>query len=112
MMCHFMYSNKLCTSRQDKLKLHGSLYTFDVLVCCLASVAGLEYAYANAPKSMRSLIMALYLSTVSVGTFLAMAVLPLTVDPMITWMYIILAMAVFGAGAALWSVPVQRKEAS
>ncbi|PYH40240.1 H+/oligopeptide symporter [Aspergillus saccharolyticus JOP 1030-1] len=78
---------------------------------CLASVAGLEYAYANAPKSMRSLIMALYLSTVSVGTFLAMAVMPLTVDPKITWMYIVLAMAVFGAGAALWSVPVQRKEA-
>ncbi|OJZ83582.1 hypothetical protein ASPFODRAFT_35061 [Aspergillus luchuensis CBS 106.47] len=78
---------------------------------CLASVAGLEYAYANAPKSMRSLIMALYLSTVSVGTFLAMAVLPLTVDPKITWMYIVLAMAVFGAGAALWSVPVQRNEA-
>lgn len=89
--------------------LQAPAYVLIALSECLASVAGLEYAYSKAPKSMRSLIMAMYLSTVSVGMFIAMAFLPLTVDPKITWMYIALGIGVFISGTVLWSVQIQLK---
>jgi POT family proton-dependent oligopeptide transporter len=77
-------------------------YTLVAISEILASVAGIEYAYAKAPKSMRSSIMAIYLSTVSVGIFVAMAVLPLTMDPRLTWMYVILGIGTLLAGVVMW----------
>ena len=71
----------------------------------LASVAGIEYAYAKAPKSMKSLIMAAYLSTVSVGVLIAAGVSPLTTDPKLTWMYCVIGIEVFVAGAVLFLFP-------
>lgn len=72
----------------------------------LASVAAVEYAYTRAPKSMKSLIMAVYLSTFSAGMLLAALVLPLTVDPKLTWMYFTLAIETLVAGTAIWFVPI------
>ncbi|KAE8358664.1 POT family-domain-containing protein [Aspergillus caelatus] len=70
----------------------------------LASVAGIEYAYTQAPKSMKSLIMAIYLSATSVGALLAMTVSPLTVDPLLPWLYVTLGLENFLAGGVLWFV--------
>ncbi|OKL60563.1 hypothetical protein UA08_03946 [Talaromyces atroroseus] len=71
----------------------------------LATVAGIEYAYTKAPASMKSLVMAVYLTTTSVGALLAMAVSPLTVDPKLVWMYITLSLGPLIAGVTVWFVP-------
>eukprot|EP00899_Mesostigma_viride_P028306 jgi/Mesvir1/8660/Mv02603-RA.1 len=42
----------------------------------LASISALEFAYANAPSSMRSLVMSLYLSSIAVGSIGGMALAP------------------------------------
>lgn len=70
----------------------------------LASVAGIEYAYTKAPVSMKSLVMAGYLSATSVGALLAMTVSPLTVDPLLPWLYVTLGLENFLAGGVLWFV--------
>lgn len=67
----------------------------------LAAVAGLEYAYAKSPQSLRSLTMSIYLSTVSLGALLAMAFSPLMTDPNLTWMYLTLGVETFIGGAIL-----------
>ncbi|KAH8696354.1 oligopeptide transporter [Talaromyces proteolyticus] len=72
----------------------------------LAAVAGIEYAYTKAPASMKSLVMAVYLTTTSVGALLAVAVSPLTVDPKLVWMYITLSMGPLMAGVTIWSAPI------
>ncbi|KAM5442617.1 hypothetical protein MferCBS31731_002496 [Microsporum ferrugineum] len=77
-------------------------YVLVALSEILASVAGIEYAYTKAPKSMKSLVMAVYLSTVSAGALVAMTVSPLTVDPRLTWMYVTLGIETLVAGAVLW----------
>ncbi|KMU75742.1 hypothetical protein CISG_04916 [Coccidioides immitis RMSCC 3703] len=73
-----------------------------VLPEILASIAGIEYAYMKASKLKKSLIMAVYLSTVSVGAIIAVAFSLLTVDPRLTWMYYItLGIETLAAGAVL-----------
>jgi POT family proton-dependent oligopeptide transporter len=81
-------------------------YMFIAAAEAFAAVAGIEYAYAAAPKSMKSIVIALYMSSASVGAILAMTVSPLTVDPKLPWMYGTLGMGVLLAGAVLWIVPV------
>ncbi|KAA8646630.1 uncharacterized protein ATNIH1004_008063 [Aspergillus tanneri] len=71
--------------------LQSPAYVLVAISEILASVAGVEYAYTQAPKSMKSLIMAVYLSAVSAGALIAMTVSPLTVDPKLPWI-------IFGLG--------------
>jgi dipeptide/tripeptide permease len=52
-----------------------------------ASITGLEYAYKKAPESMKSLVMALFLFTNCLGSVLQFALVSVTVDPKLTWMY-------------------------
>jgi POT family proton-dependent oligopeptide transporter len=86
--------------------LQTLVYVLIAISEILASVAGVEYAYTKAPKSMKSLVMAIYLLTVSVGTLLAMTVLPLTQDPKSVWMYLTLALGCFLAGTRIWLTPL------
>lgn len=83
--------------------LQAPAYILITIAETLASVAGMEYAYTKAPKSMRSLVMAVYLSTVSLGILIALAVSPLTADPKLGWMYFTFGMEAFLAGAVLLS---------
>ncbi|THC88582.1 hypothetical protein EYZ11_011973 [Aspergillus tanneri] len=85
--------------------LQSPAYVLVAISEILASVAGVEYAYTQAPKSMKSLIMAVYLSAVSAGALIAMTVSPLTVDPKLPWMYFTLGVENILAGAFLWIVP-------
>jgi len=50
----------------------------------LVSVTGLEFAYSQAPKEMKSLMQAYYLLTVSMGNVIVVIVasIPTTTDPM------------------------------
>jgi POT family proton-dependent oligopeptide transporter len=91
---------------QVSVFLQSPAYVLVAVSEILASVAGVEYAFTQAPKSMKSLIMAVYLSAVSAGALIAMTVSPLTVDPKLPWMYFTLGVENFIAGAFLWIVPI------
>lgn len=70
----------------------------------LLSVTGLEYAFTQAPPTMRSFVMAMFHFTNAGGTILAFAFTPLIVDPWITWLYWSLAVEVLLAGIIFWIV--------
>jgi proton-dependent oligopeptide transporter, POT family len=91
---------------QVSVFLQSPAYVLIAVSEILAAVAGIEYAYTQAPKSMKSLVMAIYLSAVSAGALIAMTVSPLTVDPKLPWMYLTLGVETFLAGAFLWIAPV------
>ncbi|KAF2865802.1 H+/oligopeptide symporter [Massariosphaeria phaeospora] len=91
---------------QVSVFLQVPAYVLMALSEIFAGVAGPEYAYTKAPKSMKSLVMAIYLSTVSVGVLLAMAVSPLTKDPKLVWMYLTLGVGCLLAGVGVASVPL------
>lgn len=47
----------------------------------LAYVAGMEYAYTKAPKSMRSIVSSLFLLTCTIGSVLGITLSPVSKDP-------------------------------
>ena len=51
------------------------------------TITGLEYAYKKAPESMKSIVMALFLLTNCVAALLGFALVSVTVDPKLVWMY-------------------------
>ncbi|KAF2711821.1 DNA repair helicase [Pleomassaria siparia CBS 279.74] len=53
----------------------------------LASITGLEVAYAKAPENMKSFIMSLFLLTSAFGSALGIILAPLAKDPGLVWMY-------------------------
>lgn len=57
----------------------------------LASVTGLELAYAKAPENMKSFIMSLFLLTSAGGSALGILLAPLARDPYLQWLYFGLA---------------------
>lgn len=69
-------------------------------VFCLTT--GTEYAYNNAPKSMKTLVQAIWLAMAGIGSCLALAFTPVTKDPHLVTMYAILAGLLGGATILLW----------
>ena len=68
----------------------------------LASITGLEVAYAKAPENMKSFIMSLFLLTSAGGSALGILIAPLARDPYLQWMYFGLAVAAAGTGVVFW----------
>jgi dipeptide/tripeptide permease len=66
----------------------------------LASVTGLELAYAKAPENMKSFIMSLFLLTSAGGSLLGILIAPLAKDPFLQWLYFGLAIVAMGTGVA------------
>ncbi|KAF2274788.1 peptide transporter-like protein PTR2 [Westerdykella ornata] len=66
----------------------------------LASITGLELAYAKAPKHLKSFIMSLFLLTSAFGSALGMLLAPVAKDPHLVWLYAGLACTAAIAGAA------------
>lgn len=79
-------------------------YFFIAISEIFASITGLEYAYTKAPASMKSFIMSMYLFTTALGSALALALTPVSVDPKLTWMYTGLAAATFITGVGFWFI--------
>ncbi|KAF2739581.1 peptide transporter-like protein PTR2 [Polyplosphaeria fusca] len=73
-------------------------YVLVALSEVLASVTGLELAYAKAPANMKSFIMSLFLLTSAGGSALGMLIAPLAKDPDLVWFYTGLACLAFAAG--------------
>lgn len=68
----------------------------------LASITGLELAYAKAPANMKSFIMSLFLLTSAFGSALGMLLAPVAKDPQMVWLYAGLALTAAVAGVAFW----------
>jgi len=70
----------------------------------LASVTGLELAYAKAPENMKSFIMSLYLLTSAGGSALGILIAPSARDPHLVWLYAGLAgLAGLAGGLFHWT---------
>ncbi|PWN26018.1 putative PTR2-Di-and tripeptide permease [Jaminaea rosea] len=67
-----------------------------------ASVTGLEYAFTKAPKSMKSMVMALFLFMTAISNAVGEAFLPLSEDPLLVWNYGVFAVASFIAAIVFW----------
>ncbi|KAI9029424.1 MFS peptide transporter [Hyaloraphidium curvatum] len=67
-----------------------------------ASITGLEFAYSRAPASMKSVVMALFLLTSAFGSALGFALVPVSQDPYLTWMYGSLAIVAGIVGVLLY----------
>jgi dipeptide/tripeptide permease len=77
-------------------------YIFVALSEILASITGLELAYAKAPENMKSFIMSLFLLTSAGGSALGILIAPLARDPYVHWLYFGLATAAAGTGFVFW----------
>ncbi|CAF1059108.1 unnamed protein product [Adineta steineri] len=62
-------------------------YFFIALSEIFASITGLEYAFTQAPSSMKSIVMSLFLVTSAFGSALNFTLIPVTVNPKLLWMY-------------------------
>ncbi|KAF2653461.1 peptide transporter-like protein PTR2 [Lophiostoma macrostomum CBS 122681] len=90
---------------QDKYKpneIHvawqSPAYILVALSEILASITGLEVAYAKAPENMKSFIMSLFLLTSAFGSALGMLLAPSAKDPYLVWLYTGLAATAAVAG--------------
>ena len=75
--------------------LQVPIYILVAIAAIFAYVAGMEYAYTKAPKSMRSIVSSFFLFAETVGALLGIALSPVSKDP---WMVILYASV---GGAAL-----------
>ncbi|KAF9438976.1 peptide transporter ptr2 [Entomortierella beljakovae] len=62
-------------------------YFFIAISEIFASITGLEFAFTNAPASMKSVVMSIFLFMNCLGALLGFAFLPMTKDPLLLWMY-------------------------
>lgn len=69
-----------------------------------AAITGLEYAYMQAPASMKSIIMSFLLFTTAIGSALNFALLPVTVNPRLLWMYTSLSIVAAAVGIIFYIV--------
>jgi proton-dependent oligopeptide transporter, POT family len=63
-----------------------------------AVITGLEYAFMNAPSSMKSIVMSIFYSAKAVGSALNLTLIPVNTDPKLLWMYVSLAIVTFVIG--------------
>ncbi|SPO30545.1 probable PTR2 - Di- and tripeptide permease [Ustilago trichophora] len=76
----------------------------------LASITGLEYAFSKAPKSMRSLVMSIFLFTSAISSALQQAFIALSEDPNLVWSYTVFGCIAF-AGFIGFSISFRKLDA-
>ncbi len=79
-------------------------YFFIAISEIFASITGLEYAFTQAPASMKSIVMSLYLLTSAIGSLLNFTLVPVTVNPKLLWMYASLSIMSFSVGILFFLV--------
>jgi len=99
---------KISEGKYSPNKIHVAwqtpAYMLIALSEILASITGLEFAYAKAPETMKSFIMSLFLLTSAGGSALGMLVAPLARDPHLQWLYAGLGVAAAGAGFVFYRI--------
>ncbi|KAI8939276.1 hypothetical protein NX059_005102 [Plenodomus lindquistii] len=88
-------AGKLAGGKLEPNQIHvawqAPAYVLVALSEILASVTGLELAYAKAPENMKSFIMSLFLLTSAGGSLLGILIAPFATDPHLQWLYFSLA---------------------
>ncbi|KAM3082384.1 peptide transporter ptr2 [Clarireedia jacksonii] len=84
--------------------LQVPIYFGGALTEVLCLTTGTEYAYNRAPKNMKSLVQAIWLSMSGIGSLLALALSPLSDDPRLVILYSLLAGLLGVATVALWLI--------
>lgn len=82
--------------------LQVPIYFASSLAEVFCMTTGTEYAYNRAPKSMKSLVQAIWLAMAGIGGCLALAFSPIADDPKLVIMYSILAAILGVATGLLW----------
>lgn len=87
---------------QISVFLQLPIYFGGALAEVFCMTTGTEYAYNNAPDSMKTLVQSLWLAMAGIGSCIALAFTPLTGDPHLVTMYAILTGLLGGATILLW----------
>ncbi|GKT49481.1 putative peptidoglycan-N-acetylglucosamine deacetylase [Colletotrichum spaethianum] len=66
-------------------------------------VTGLELAFTQAPKNLRSVVSALFWLTIGVAAAICIALAPVSQDPYLVWMYGSLGIVGFVSGCAFYA---------
>jgi len=91
-----------CTGTQTFVFPNGSgvnvftqvpVYFFIAISEIFASITSLEFAYAEAPKTMKSLVMAFALFQTALGSLLGMILTPVVTEPNFGWLFLSFAIA-------------------
>lgn len=97
-------ANDRTIPNQISVFLQIPIYFGGALAEVFCFTTGTEYAYNQAPKSMKTLVQAIWLTMGGVGACLALAFTPLTKDPNMVTMYAILTGLLGGASFLLWII--------
>ncbi|OCL07987.1 hypothetical protein AOQ84DRAFT_398180 [Glonium stellatum] len=87
---------------QVSMFLQAPIYMLGGLADVFCIPTGTEYAYNQAPRSMKSVVRALWLATAGVGACFAMAFTPVAKDPHLIVMYACLAVVMGVTTVAFW----------
>ncbi|GAA5973688.1 hypothetical protein JCM11641_005080 [Rhodosporidiobolus odoratus] len=110
---HFIYAKSVCGTSAATCDAEPFVPTLNVWIQTpsyvlialseiFASVTSLEYAYTKAPKSMRSMVMAVGLFTTALAAAIGEAFISLSEDPLLVWNYGVMAVLAFIGGVAFW----------
>jgi POT family proton-dependent oligopeptide transporter len=66
-------------------------------------ITGLELAFTQAPKSLRSFVSALFWVTIGIAAAICIGLSPVSQDPYLVWMYASLAIVGFVAGCVFYA---------
>ncbi|KAH1445032.1 hypothetical protein KXV53_006970 [Aspergillus fumigatus] len=67
-----------------------------------SSLSAMEYAYTKAPRSMRSIVSALFLLTCTIGSTVGITLSPVSVDPKLLVEYVSLSIVMFATGVVFY----------
>jgi POT family proton-dependent oligopeptide transporter len=99
---NYSFDHKPCSSCQkyNNITVAWQIPSYFLIAISeiFAVITGLEYAYTHAPPSMKSIIMSFLLFTSAIGSALNFALIPVTVDPKLLWMYTSLSIVAFLIG--------------
>lgn len=106
------YDNPLgCAAANDRtipnqvsVFLQLPIYFGGALAEVFCFTTGTEYAYNKAPKSMKTLVQAIWLGMGGLGALIALAFTPLTRDPHLVTMYAILTGLLGASGVLLYII--------
>ncbi|KAF2021447.1 POT family protein [Aaosphaeria arxii CBS 175.79] len=92
---HYIYNS---APKSIHVWIQAPAYVLVALSEAFIIITGLELAFTQAPKSLRSFISALFWITIGIAAAICIALSPVSQDPYLVWMYASLAIVGFVAG--------------
>ena len=106
--CYNYPLSRDCMGGQVPNQIHvlvqAPVYILVAVAEIFSIVTGYEYAFKQAPPSMKSLVMAMFLSTAAIALALGIIISPVFSDPMLVWAYSGLSIGAMLSGGAFWAM--------